>query len=115
MNFEGCPLRDSDTSSNRVTRRIMLYLTCTILLLILSESLSAPKNKLMARNWGPQSMLYLKGRHGRRFVSDYEEQYQKIHLASWNSILKRYLFLFGTEKWYTKLWKVSLKKKKSQL
>ncbi|XP_071970427.1 spexin prohormone 2-like [Engystomops pustulosus] len=98
-----------------MTRRAVLFFTCAVSLFILSETMSAPKNKIMARNWGPQSMLYLKGRHGRRFVSDYEEQYEKMNLDSWNEILKRCLFVFGTENKYTKfLWNLGFKGKKNQ-
>ncbi|XP_069594586.1 spexin prohormone 2-like [Ranitomeya imitator] len=102
-------------ASSRMTRKAALFFTCAVFLFILSESMSAPKNKLMARNWGPQSMLYLKGRHGRRFVSDYEEQYQKLNLDTWDAILKRCLFVFGTENKYTRLlWNLGFKRKKTQ-
>ncbi|KAM8939251.1 spexin prohormone 2-like [Pelodytes ibericus] len=69
-------------------KKPILFFTCALILFLVSESWTAPKNKLMARNWGPQSMLYLKGRHGRSFAPDYEEDYQKQILNSWNAVLK---------------------------
>ncbi|XP_063294705.1 spexin prohormone 2-like [Pelobates fuscus] len=69
-------------------KKSILFFACALILFLVSESSSAPKNKLMARNWGPQSMLYLKGRHGRRFASDYEEDYQKQILNFWDAIFK---------------------------
>nr|XP_025044729.1 spexin-like [Pelodiscus sinensis] len=65
--------------------------TCAILMVFLIvESWCAPKNKLIARNWGPQSMLYLKGRYGRRYVSDSEKQYTNLDLEDLNAVLKSY-------------------------
>ncbi|XP_075044699.1 spexin prohormone 2-like [Mixophyes fleayi] len=94
-----------------MTWKSVLFFSCAVFLFILSESMSAPKNKLMARNWGPQSMLYLKGRHGRRFISDYEEQYHKLNLDTWNSIIKRCLFVIGTGNKYTRiLWNLGIKR-----
>ncbi|XP_069480220.1 spexin prohormone 2-like [Ambystoma mexicanum] len=60
--------------------------TCAIFMVVLlSAARCAPKNKLVTGNWGPQSMLYLKGRYGRRYVSDEEEDYYKFGLEEWNS------------------------------
>ncbi|XP_025851323.1 spexin [Vulpes vulpes] len=36
----------------------------------LGSSSSAPQRLFERRNWTPQSMLYLKGAQGRRFISD---------------------------------------------
>ncbi|KAM6216301.1 spexin [Rhynchocyon petersi] len=37
---------------------------------LMGNSNSAPQRLLERRNWTPQSMLYLKGAQGRRFISD---------------------------------------------
>ncbi|XP_015193594.1 spexin prohormone 2-like [Lepisosteus oculatus] len=68
--------------------------TCTFaIIFIVMESPSASKtpNKMNSRNWGPQSMMYLKGKYGRRYVSDYDEdQFEKFGLNNWNALLKGY-------------------------
>uniref|UniRef100_A0A673V7J2 Spexin hormone n=1 Tax=Suricata suricatta TaxID=37032 RepID=A0A673V7J2_SURSU len=50
-----------------------LVATTLALFLVLSfigNSSSAPQGLFERRNWTPQSMLYLKGAQGRRFISD---------------------------------------------
>ncbi|KAL4622808.1 spexin-like [Arapaima gigas] len=47
------------------------------------------QNKLNAKNWGPQSMMYLKGKYGRRFAQDYEEDnVYKPGLNNWFAVIK---------------------------
>ncbi|KAE8607646.1 hypothetical protein XENTR_v10011235 [Xenopus tropicalis] len=71
-------------------KETLQFFTCAVLLFLVSESWCAPKNKLMARNWGPQSMMYLKGRHGRRVASEYEEGFEHQNLDFMTTFLKRY-------------------------
>ncbi|XP_053222832.1 spexin prohormone 2-like isoform X2 [Podarcis raffonei] len=56
-----------------------------------SDKRPASMGNPIARNWGPQSMLYLKGRYGRRYASsDSEEQYYKLDLDDLNAVMKNY-------------------------
>ncbi|XP_060610916.2 spexin prohormone 1-like isoform X1 [Anolis sagrei] len=71
----------------KVTATLVCAFTIMMLFLVV-ETFRAPKRKLIARNWGPQSMLYLKGRYGRRYVaSDNEEE---CYLNDQNAVLKSY-------------------------
>ncbi|XP_061469058.1 spexin prohormone 1-like [Rhineura floridana] len=80
---------DKRPASMKVKTALVCAFTITMVFLVV-ESSCAPKSKFTARNWGPQSMLYLKGRYGRRYASDNEEQCYKIDLDSLNAVLKRY-------------------------
>ncbi|XP_053141123.1 spexin prohormone 1-like isoform X2 [Hemicordylus capensis] len=62
-----------------------------MMVFLIVQSSRVPKSKLIPRNWGPQSMLYLKGRYGRRYASsDNEEQCCKLDLDDLNAILRSY-------------------------
>ncbi|KAK6472658.1 spexin-like [Huso huso] len=66
---------------------------CTVVLLFLVvETRCASKSRVNARNWGPQAMMYLKGRYGRRYASDYdvEDQLYKFDANNLNMLLKGY-------------------------
>ncbi|XP_069769963.1 spexin prohormone 1 isoform X2 [Narcine bancroftii] len=52
------------------------------------ESCCTPKSKVTPRNWGPQSMLYLKGRYGRRSTED--NGYYNTEINIWNLLLGDY-------------------------
>uniref|UniRef100_A0A667WJ04 Uncharacterized protein n=1 Tax=Myripristis murdjan TaxID=586833 RepID=A0A667WJ04_9TELE len=39
-------------------------------------------------HWGPQSMMYLKGKHGRRFVSENDNSVLNQRLQGWYAVLK---------------------------
>nr|XP_014349644.1 PREDICTED: spexin-like [Latimeria chalumnae] len=65
--------------------------TCAIFMISLAvETLCATKGKVLARNWGPQSMLYLKGRYGRSHAADNKDEFYKLELDDWNILLKNY-------------------------
>nr|XP_005313896.1 spexin-like [Chrysemys picta bellii] len=85
-------IEESDSSRRaKMKTKTAVVCACAILMVFLIvESWCAPKNKLIARNWGPQSMLYLKGQYGRRYASDSEEQYYKLDLEDLNAVLKSY-------------------------
>ncbi|KAJ1178984.1 hypothetical protein NDU88_004223 [Pleurodeles waltl] len=71
--------------------RYAIVCTCAILMTVLAvESWSTPKNKVLTRNWGPQSMLYLKGKYGRRYATENEEEFYKFDLADWTNYIKSY-------------------------
>ncbi|XP_063294125.1 spexin prohormone 2-like [Pelobates fuscus] len=38
-------------------------------------------------NWGPQSMLYLKGKHGRRNTVESEGEFSGLALISWTNYI----------------------------
>uniref|UniRef100_A0A7N6BMS1 Uncharacterized protein n=1 Tax=Anabas testudineus TaxID=64144 RepID=A0A7N6BMS1_ANATE len=59
---------------------------CTVLLSLLLEFTHA-HNKLNI-HWGPQSMMYLKGKHGRRFVSEDNGSDLKQGLQGWYAVLR---------------------------
>ncbi|CAJ1057090.1 spexin prohormone 2-like isoform X1 [Xyrichtys novacula] len=63
--------------------------TCSLIILLVVESYQTQKQNV---NWGPQSMMYLKGKHGRRFVLDDVNRVLKLrsleHLQGWSSLLR---------------------------
>ncbi|XP_051885371.1 spexin prohormone 2-like [Pristis pectinata] len=62
---------------------------CAILItFLIVESCCTPKSKVTPRNWGPQSMLYLKGRYGRRSTEDNGSYNSEIN--TWNLLLGDY-------------------------
>ncbi|XP_028563248.2 uncharacterized protein LOC114585114 isoform X1 [Podarcis muralis] len=72
--------------------KVKTALVCAFVIMMVFfvvESSHTPKGNPIARNWGPQSMLYLKGRYGRRYASsDSEEQYYKLDLDDLNAVMK---------------------------
>ncbi|XP_049929314.1 uncharacterized protein LOC126408010 isoform X1 [Epinephelus moara] len=58
--------------------------TCTLVISLFVESCHAQKLNI---HWGPQSMMYLKGKHGRRFVSE-DDSIWKQSLQGWYAVLK---------------------------
>ncbi|XP_019375387.1 PREDICTED: spexin-like [Gavialis gangeticus] len=84
-------IEGSDNRRAKMKTKAAVVCICAIFMVFLIvESWCAPKSKIIARNWGPQSMLYLKGRYGRRYASDDEHQYYKLDLEDLNAILKSY-------------------------
>uniref|UniRef100_A0ABM5EVH7 Spexin-like isoform X1 n=1 Tax=Pogona vitticeps TaxID=103695 RepID=A0ABM5EVH7_9SAUR len=88
------PHRERKKLAKHLVKKVITAVTCAFtIMMVLSavESTRTPKSKFIARNWGPQSMLYLKGRYGRRYASsDNEEQSYKIDLDDPNAVLKSY-------------------------
>ncbi|XP_074854658.1 spexin prohormone 1-like [Carettochelys insculpta] len=84
-------IEESDSRLAEMRTKTAVVCACAIFMVFLIvESWCAPKNKLITRNWGPQSILYLKGRYGRRYASDNEEHYYKFDLEDLNAVLKSY-------------------------
>ncbi|KAK1159837.1 spexin-like [Acipenser oxyrinchus oxyrinchus] len=76
-----------------MNNRTTFMFTCTVVLLFLvAETSCASKSRVNAKNWGPQAMMYLKGRYGRRYASDYDEedQFYKVDANNLNMLLKGY-------------------------
>ncbi|XP_058500357.1 spexin prohormone 2 isoform X4 [Solea solea] len=59
--------------------------TCSFVISLLVGSCHAQKLNI---HWGPQSMMYLKGKFGRRFVSEDENSLLKQALHGWYAVLK---------------------------
>ncbi|XP_069481369.1 spexin prohormone 2-like [Ambystoma mexicanum] len=72
------------------TRHAIMYTCVVVVMALTAETWNAPKNKVLTRNWGPQSMLYLKGKYGRRYASENEEEFYKFDLADWTNYIKSY-------------------------
>ncbi|XP_043923920.1 spexin-like [Protopterus annectens] len=70
------------------TKPALSYTWAVFIILLTVESWAAPKSKVLVRNWGPQSMLYLKGKYGRRYAAETDDAVYKIDLADWNFFLK---------------------------
>ncbi|XP_044049308.1 spexin prohormone 2-like isoform X2 [Siniperca chuatsi] len=58
---------------------------CTLAISLFVESCHAQKLNI---HWGPQSMMYLKGKHGRRFVSEDDNSVFKQGLQGWYAVLR---------------------------
>ncbi|XP_037624647.1 spexin prohormone 2 isoform X4 [Sebastes umbrosus] len=59
--------------------------TCTLVISLFVESCQAQKLNI---HWGPQSMMYLKGKHGRRFVSGDDDSVLKQSPRGWYAVLR---------------------------
>ncbi|GLD67165.1 spexin prohormone 2-like isoform X1 [Lates japonicus] len=59
--------------------------TCAAVISLLVVSCHAQKLNI---HWGPQSMMYLKGKHGRRFVSEDDNSVLKQGLQGWYAVLR---------------------------
>ncbi|XP_055048260.2 spexin prohormone 2-like isoform X1 [Misgurnus anguillicaudatus] len=69
--------------------RIWIIWTCSVVILLLVIDCDCiRKQTALSKNWGPQSMLYLKGKHGRRFVPDIEDFITDSGLKSWYAVLR---------------------------
>ncbi|CAL1595149.1 unnamed protein product [Knipowitschia caucasica] len=75
------PLAAHCSATMKLKTADMWILTVVISLFV--EVRTAHKMKI---HWGPQSMMYLKGKHGRRFVS--EQDGRIMSLQDWNMLLK---------------------------
>ncbi|XP_068460027.1 spexin prohormone 2-like [Clinocottus analis] len=65
-------------------KRASVFWTCVLVASLLVESCHAQKLNV---HWGPQSMMYLKGKHGRRFVSQ-EDSGAVPGLQGWYAVLR---------------------------
>ncbi|XP_051239319.1 spexin prohormone 2-like isoform X2 [Dicentrarchus labrax] len=59
--------------------------TCTLVVSLLEECCHAQKLNV---HWGPQSMMYLKGKHGRRFVTEDDSSVLKQGLQGLYAVLR---------------------------
>ncbi|XP_040894655.1 spexin prohormone 2-like [Toxotes jaculatrix] len=57
----------------------------TLVVSLLATSCRAQKLNI---HWGPQSMMYLKGKHGRRFVPEDNNSVWKQGLQDWYAVLR---------------------------
>ncbi|XP_051545693.1 spexin prohormone 2-like [Myxocyprinus asiaticus] len=70
-----------------ISRMWILWTFSVVLFLLVIEGHCIQKTTL-SKNWGPQSMLYLKGKYGRRFVPDIDDIISNSGLKSWYAVLK---------------------------
>ncbi|KAI7812177.1 spexin 2, partial [Triplophysa rosa] len=69
--------------------RVWIICTCSVVIfLLVIDCHCIQKQTILSKNWGPQSMLYLKGKHGRRFVPDIEDIIANSGLKSWYGVLR---------------------------
>ncbi|XP_017160602.1 uncharacterized protein LOC108166342 isoform X2 [Poecilia reticulata] len=59
--------------------------TCSLLISLIVESYHAQK---LSIHWGPQSMMYLKGKYGKRFVSEDGTSVLKQSLQGFSGLLQ---------------------------
>ncbi|KAJ7997852.1 hypothetical protein DPEC_G00216460 [Dallia pectoralis] len=57
--------------------RAIFQWTSTIIVILLFVESNSQRMKLYPNRWGPQSMMYLKGKYGTRDVADYQDNVQK--------------------------------------
>ncbi|XP_037307005.2 spexin prohormone 2-like [Pungitius pungitius] len=68
--------------------KALVVWTCALVLSLLVGSCHPQKLNI---HWGPQSMMYLKGKHGRRFVSEDDHSVLKPGLQGlqgWYALLR---------------------------
>ncbi|KAK2918334.1 hypothetical protein Q8A73_005080 [Channa argus] len=69
---------------NKIIKATAVW-TCSLVVSLLVESCHTHKLNI---HWGPQSMMYLKGKHGRRFVSEDGDSMLKQGLQGWYAVLR---------------------------
>uniref|UniRef100_A0A8C2ZE97 Uncharacterized protein n=1 Tax=Cyclopterus lumpus TaxID=8103 RepID=A0A8C2ZE97_CYCLU len=69
----------------RLKIKVPVVWTCTLVVSLLVESCHAQKLNI---HWGPQSMMYLKGKHGRRSVSEEDNSVLTRGLQGWYAVLR---------------------------
>ncbi|KAK2838312.1 hypothetical protein Q7C36_013126 [Tachysurus vachellii] len=68
--------------------RMQTLWTCSVLIVILFTESHCIQKTTLTKNWGPQSMLYLKGKYGRRYVPDSGVDFYKSALKSWYAVIR---------------------------
>ncbi|XP_016888263.1 spexin-like isoform X2 [Cynoglossus semilaevis] len=58
---------------------------CSLIASLLVDSCHAQKLNI---HWGPQSMMYLKGKYGRRFVTEENNKAPLLSLHGWFAVLR---------------------------
>ncbi|KAM7108622.1 LOW QUALITY PROTEIN: spexin prohormone 2-like [Ciconia maguari] len=79
-------IEGSDSRRDRMKTKPAVLCACAVFMVFLIVG-CAPKSKAILRS-GPQSMLYLKGRYGRRYASDNDGQYYKPNPEDFSAFLK---------------------------
>ncbi|KAM8750704.1 spexin prohormone 2-like [Acanthopagrus schlegelii] len=65
--------------------KVTVFWTCTLVISLFADSCHTQKLNI---HWGPQSMMYLKGKYGRRFVSEDDRHVLKQSLQGWYAVLR---------------------------
>ncbi|XP_053361303.1 spexin prohormone 2-like [Clarias gariepinus] len=69
-------------------RRMQGLWTCSVLIVILVTESHCVQKSALTKNWGPQSMLYLKGKYGRRYIPDSDVDFYKSALKSLYAVIR---------------------------
>ncbi|GAA6089967.1 spexin prohormone 2-like isoform X1, partial [Tachysurus ichikawai] len=72
----------------QIMPRMQALWTCSVLIVILFTESQCIQKTTLTKNWGPQSMLYLKGKYGRRYVPDSGVDFYKSALKSWYAVIR---------------------------
>ncbi|XP_062318819.1 spexin prohormone 2-like [Osmerus eperlanus] len=80
-----------------IRARVSVQWTCTLLVIsLIVESHHTQQVKLNPHHWGPQSMMYLKGKYGRRYLPDAQGTV-KLGLNGWFTAIKGFQRLRSVE------------------
>lgn len=71
----------------QMSMRITALWISAVVISFFVESCHAQKMKI---HWGPQSMMYLKGKHGRRYLDEDADAVFKQGLKGWYATVKAY-------------------------
>ncbi|KAL7862773.1 hypothetical protein SRHO_G00117570 [Serrasalmus rhombeus] len=74
----------------KMIARTRVLWTCSVVFVILVAESECVQKTTLSKNWGPQSMLYLKGKYGRRFVPDRDDNIYNSGLKSWYTFIKEF-------------------------
>ncbi|RVE71441.1 hypothetical protein OJAV_G00052000 [Oryzias javanicus] len=72
------------TTADMKTNALVIW-TCSLVISLLIDYCHAQKLNI---HWGPQSMMYLKGKYGKRFVSEDDSRVWRGGLNSLHALLK---------------------------
>ncbi|XP_053091636.1 spexin prohormone 2-like [Pangasianodon hypophthalmus] len=73
---------------NNTMPRMQVLWTCSVLIVILFTESHCIQKATLTKNWGPQSMLYLKGKYGRRYIPDSDVDFYKSALKSLYAVIR---------------------------
>ncbi|KAK3535693.1 hypothetical protein QTP70_020575 [Hemibagrus guttatus] len=68
--------------------RMQALWTCSVLIVILFTESHCVQKTTLTKNWGPQSMLYLKGKYGRRYIPDSDVDFYKSALKNLYAVIR---------------------------
>ncbi|XP_075692987.1 spexin prohormone 2-like [Rhinoderma darwinii] len=78
------------------TQKAIAWISAVLLIAITADCIGG--TKVLTRNWGPQSTLYLKGKHGRRDVLEMEHVFPVVGPVIWTNEMREGLLGFQEPK-----------------